>query len=59
MSCPLNREGRLPRRSGDMLHLRLSRYRPDLGSPVSEAYYDKPPFTFNGTIAQVQVQYTR
>ena len=31
----------------------------DLGSPVSEAYYDKAPFTFNGTIEQVQVQYTR
>jgi hypothetical protein len=38
---------------------RLSRYRPDLGSPVPEAYYDKASFTFNGTIEQVQVQYTR
>jgi arylsulfatase len=31
----------------------------DLGSPVSEAYYDKAPFTFNGKIEQVQVKYTK
>ena len=31
----------------------------DLGSPVSLAYYDKAPFTFNGTIEQVQMKYTR
>ncbi len=29
-----------------------------LGSPVSLDYYDKAPFTFNGTIDQVNVKYT-
>ncbi|MGH8065154.1 MAG: hypothetical protein ACRERE_07905 [Candidatus Entotheonellia bacterium] len=31
----------------------------DLGSPVSEACYDKAPFTFNGKIEQVQVKYSQ
>ncbi|MCB1676316.1 MAG: arylsulfatase, partial [Halioglobus sp.] len=29
----------------------------DLGSPVSEAYYDQAPFRFNGGIERVQVEY--
>lgn len=31
----------------------------DLGSPVSEAYYNKAPFAFNGTINSVSVKYIR
>jgi hypothetical protein len=31
----------------------------DLGSPVSETYFAKAPFTFNGTIEQMQVKYTQ
>jgi arylsulfatase len=31
----------------------------DLGSPVSEAYYDRAPCKFNGKIAQVEVKYTK
>ena len=29
----------------------------DLGSPVSEDYYDEAPFKFNGKIEQAHVQY--
>ena len=29
----------------------------DLGSPVSLDYFDKAPFTFNGRIKEVKVQY--
>lgn len=29
----------------------------DLGSPVSQAYYDKAPFKFNGTIESVNIKY--
>ena len=29
----------------------------DLGSPVSEEYYDEAPFNFNGKIEQAHVQY--
>lgn len=29
----------------------------DLGSPVSEAYYEKAPFSFNGTIESVNIKY--
>lgn len=31
----------------------------DLGSPVSEAYYNKAPFSFNGTIRTLDVQYLK
>ena len=31
----------------------------DLGSPVSEAYYDKAPFKFNGTIESVNIKYLK
>jgi hypothetical protein len=31
----------------------------DLGSRVSEAYYDKTPFKFTGKIEQVQMTYTK
>jgi len=29
----------------------------DLDSPVSQAYYDKAPFKFNGTIESVNIKY--
>ncbi|WP_035644059.1 arylsulfatase [Flavobacterium sp. ASV13] len=31
----------------------------DLGSPVSQAYYDKAPFKFNGTIESVNIKYLK
>lgn len=31
----------------------------DLGSPVSTDYFDEAPFTFNGTIGNVHVEYTK
>lgn len=31
----------------------------DLGSPVSEAYYDKAPFKYNGTIESVNIKYLK
>ncbi|MFV0366760.1 MAG: hypothetical protein ACK5JS_09770 [Mangrovibacterium sp.] len=31
----------------------------DLGSPVSEAYYDQAPFEFNGKINGVDIEYTK
>ena len=31
----------------------------DLGSPVGLEYYDQAPFTFNGTIGQAHVGYTK
>lgn len=31
----------------------------DLGSSVSEAYYDKAPFKFNGTIESVNIKYLK
>jgi hypothetical protein len=30
----------------------------DSYSPVSEAYYDQAPFTYNGTISRFDVKYT-
>ncbi|MBN7816988.1 arylsulfatase [Algoriphagus pacificus] len=31
----------------------------DLGSPISDVYYDKAPFSFNGQIKSVNVHYTK
>ncbi|HEY1196530.1 arylsulfatase [Flavobacterium sp.] len=31
----------------------------DLGSPVSESYFDKAPFNFNGKIEDVSIKYTK
>ena len=31
----------------------------DLGSPVSRAYFDDAPFSFNGQIEKVRVEYTK